>query len=252
MSKHESSPNVTTYLLTTVNVKPNQMNNDIRTNIKENLIKKLTKPKPKCFAHYGVVMEVHDIFYAPDARIIAEDPSCSATFNVKFLCTLCHPLNNTTIIGNIQGINQMVIYIVNGPLDILINTGRNINPKVFKFNTKIRQWTVQKEVSDASTEDVKRQIIKIGTHVKVKILEKKITDKSERVVCLGYLENIATDEEARDALNKQRNTSLVEDMDQYISKNKYFNDENNFNNENNENNGNSENDLNNEEYSEDE
>jgi DNA-directed RNA polymerase subunit E'/Rpb7 len=204
------------------------MNNNIRNHIKDNLIKKVTN---KCFSSYGYVVQVHDISYGQDAKIIPEDPSASAIYNVKFLCTLCHPLNNSMIVGHIKGINQMVIQVTNGPLDILINTIRSINGTVFKFNNKFRVWTAQRESDkEDSTEDGGKKfiILKPGTHVKVKILSKKIIDKSERILCLGYLDGVATEEEtiqsmkdsfiSKDGLRSGA-VSIIENIDEYVSQN---------------------------------
>lgn len=227
------SPYINTYLLTNVSVHPSQMNNNIRNHIKDNLVKKVTN---KCFSSYGYVVQVHDISYSQDAKIIPEDPSASAIYNVKFLCTLCHPLNNSMIVGHIRGINQMVIQVSNGPLDILINTIRSINGTIFKFNNKMRVWTAQKDSDkEETTEDGGKKfiILKPGTCVKVKILSKKIIDKSQRILCLGYLDSMATHEEAMESLKdgfaskdgfKSGSATIVDDIDEYISHNIKEND----------------------------
>jgi DNA-directed RNA polymerase subunit E'/Rpb7 len=222
------SPYINTYLLTNVSVHPSQMNNNIRNHIKDNLIKKVTN---KCFSSYGYVVQVHDISYGQDAKIIPEDPSASAIYNVKFLCTLCHPLNNSMIVGHIKGINQMVIQVSNGPLDILINTIRSINGTIFKFNNKLRVWTAQRESDkEDSTEDGGKKfiVLKPGTCVKVKILSKKIIDKSERILCLGYLDSVATEEETIQSMKdgftskdgfRSGSASIIENIDEYVSQN---------------------------------
>jgi len=57
--------------------------------------------------------------------------------------------------------------------------------------------------------------------MKVKIINKKIINKSERILCIGYLENIASEEEI-----KQNDASLNKIKEKYQDIQEYLNIEN--------------------------
>uniref|UniRef100_A0A6C0EC26 RNA polymerase Rpb7-like N-terminal domain-containing protein n=1 Tax=viral metagenome TaxID=1070528 RepID=A0A6C0EC26_9ZZZZ len=220
-----NNPYINTYLLTNVSIHPSQMNSNIKSHIKKNLSDRVLN---KCFSEYGFITEIHSVYVMPDAKLIPEDPTASAVYNVKFLCTLCHPLNGSTIMGVVESLNQKVINIVNGPIRIIINAAiSNVNTNVFKFNNKERVWTIvqsDKKSNDKTDEPKKYMILKAGAHVKVKIISKKIVDKTERILCLGYLENIATDEEVKESLknkyiHKPSKDNTIENIDDYIKNN---------------------------------
>lgn len=222
-----SSPYINTHLMTKVSIEPIKMDNNIRNHIKSNLERRVMN---KCFSHYGFIMGIHEISYNSDAIISPEDPSTAAIYNVKFLCTLCHPLNNSMIIGEIKNINSMVIQVVNGPLNIIINTTRSINNNIFKFNNKLRLWTI-KEENNTSEDNKKYMVLKPGMYVKVKILSKKIVDKSDKILCLGYLDSVASVEEAENNIkqlygNKDVNRdNIIDNIEEYINQDNIVNDE---------------------------
>ena len=192
------NPYINTYLNTTVRILPSQMDNNIRKHIKNNLEKEHSN---KCFLDYGYVSKILEIVPNYDADVIAEDPLSCALFQVKFLCEICRPLLNSTIICRTQGVTPPIILLVNGPLDIIIKTSQNINKNVFVFNQKINTWTAKKE----TVEQNKYIVVKEGMLMKVRIINKKIINKSERILCIGYLENIASEQEIKEneeSLNK--------------------------------------------------
>jgi DNA-directed RNA polymerase subunit E'/Rpb7 len=209
-----NNPYINTYLNTTVRILPSQMDNNIRKHIKNNLEKEHIN---KCFLDYGYVSKIVEIVPNYDAEIVAEDPLSCALFQVKFLCELCRPLLNSTIICRTGGVTPPIILLVNGPLDIIIKTSQNINKNVFVFNQKLNTWTAKKE----SAEQNKYIVVKEGMLMKVKIINKKIINKSERILCIGYLENIATEEEIR-----QNEESLNKIKDKYQNIQDYLNIEN--------------------------
>jgi len=208
------NPYINTYLNTTVRIVPSQMDNNIRKHIKNNLEKEHIN---KCFLDYGYISKILEIIPNYDAEIVAEDPFSCALYQVKFLCEICRPLLNSTIICRTQGVTPPIILLVNGPLDIIIKTSQNINKNVFVFNQKLNTWTAKKE---SSTQN-KYIVIKEGMLMKVKIINKKIINKSERILCIGYLENIATEEEIKD-----NDELLTKIKDKYQNIRDYLNIEN--------------------------
>jgi len=208
------NPYINTYLNTTVRILPSQMDNNIRKHIKNNLEKEHIN---KCFLDYGFVSKIVEIIPNYDAEIVAEDPLSCALFQVKFLCEICRPLLNSTMICRTQGVTPPIILLVNGPLDIIIKTSQNVNKNVFVFNQKLNTWTAKKETKEQN----KYIVVKEGMLMKVKIMDKKIINKSERILCMGYLENIATEDEI-----KQNEESLNKIKEKYQNIQEYLNIEN--------------------------
>ena len=209
-----NNPYINTYLNTTVRIMPAQMDNNIRKHIKNNLEKEHMN---KCFLDYGYISKIIEILPNYDAEIVAEDPLSCALFQVKFLCEICRPLLNSTIICRTQGVTPPIILLVNGPLDIIIKTSQNINKNVFVFNQKLNTWTAKKETAEQN----KYIVVKEGMLMKVKIINKKIINKTERILCIGYLENIATEEEI-----KQNDASLNKIKEKYQNIQDYLDIEN--------------------------
>ena len=76
------SPYFSTYLDSNVSLKPDQLNNELRINIKKNLS---IMYKDKCFKEFGYIMDIYSIQDKfDDGEIKLGDPSSSVHFNVKF------------------------------------------------------------------------------------------------------------------------------------------------------------------------
>lgn len=209
------SPYINTYLNTTVRIHPNQMDNNIRKHIKNSLEKEHLN---KCFLDYGYLNKIHEINPDYDAEIVAEDPMACALFKVRFSCTMCRPILNNSIICKAVGITPPIIYLTNGPLDIIVKTSQNLNKNVFVFNQKINNWTAKKDTgtdTDTNTKN-KYQVIEEGMYLKVKIINKKIIDKADRILCTGYLENIATEQEIKESITSHTIIDKYSSMKDYL------------------------------------
>lgn len=192
-----NNPYITTYLNTNVRILPREMDNNIRKYIKSNLEKEHTD---KCFQDCGYIVKIHEMEIMSDGQIIPEDPMCCARFNIKFLCTLCRPINNTFIVAKIINMSEKLIILSYGPLHIIINTLNSINKNIFVFNQNISRWTAKKKSDSKDLKDTNTQkyiVLKQDSHVKVKILSKKIIDKTKQIICLGFMEDIATDDDIK-------------------------------------------------------
>ena len=205
-----NNPYIITYLNTTVRILPQQMDNNIRKYIKTNLDREHIN---KCFLDYGYITKIHEISPEYDAEVVAEDPMACGLFKVKFLCTLCRPLLNSTIIARIQAVTSPIIYLVNGPIDIIIKTSQNINKNTFMFNQKHNKWIVKKEGDEPN----KYIILVPGQFMKVKILSKMIISKSEKIFCIGYLENIAQESEIKESIYLEKNIDKQTSMQEYLN-----------------------------------
>jgi len=190
-----NNPYISTYLTGTVRILPREMDNNIRKYIKLNLEKDHNN---RCYQDYGYIVKIHELELINDGRIIPEDPMCCAKYDVKFLCTLCRPINNTYIIAQINGITDKLIILKNGPLNIIIKPFNSLNKDKFTYNQNLSSWIAKKESSTKNEAQQLQQkfiILKKGTYIRVKITSKKIIDKSNEIICFGFMEDIATDSE---------------------------------------------------------
>jgi len=213
------NPYISTYLNTVVRIHPSLMDNNIRKHIKASIEKDYIN---KCFLDYGYITKIHEIYPDYDAEVVPEDPMACALFKVKFLCTICRPILNSTIIAKIFAVTGPTIYLTNGPLDILIYTTKNMNTKLFVFNQRLNTWTVRKDAditdnTNTETETHKKFIVlKPNMYVKIKILNKKIIDKTDRILCSAFLDSIATEEDIKESLNTNTMINRYETMQTYL------------------------------------
>jgi DNA-directed RNA polymerase subunit E'/Rpb7 len=210
-----TSPYINTYLNTTVRIHPNQMDNNIRKHIKNNIEREHLN---KCFLDYGFLQKIHEIYPDYDAEIIAEDPLSCALFKVRMSCSLCRPILNSSIICKTMGITPPIIYLVNGPMDIIVKTSQNINKNIFIFNQRLNRWTAKKEDIIETETDAKKKyiILEEGMYLKVKIINKKIIDKSDRILCIGYLESVPNEKEIQESLNTIQSVQKYSSMKEYL------------------------------------
>jgi len=208
------NPYISTYLNTIVRIHPSLMDNNIRKHIKALIEKDYIN---KCFLDYGFITKIHEIYPDYDAEVIPEDPMACGLFKVKFLCTICRPILHSTIIAKIFAVTGPTIYITNGPLDILIYTTKNMNSKLFVFNQRLNTWTVRKETENSETETHKKFIVlKPNMYVKVKILNKKIIDKTDRILCSAFLDSIATEEDIEESIKTNSVVNRYDTMQTYL------------------------------------
>lgn len=209
-----NNPYISTFLTTDVRIHPREMDNNISKHIKYNLEKEHIN---KCFNDYGFIAKIHELEINKDAKIIPEDPLCCAIFKVKFLCTLCRPITNTFVIAKIVSITEPLIILSYGPLEIIVKTFSNLNKNIFIFNQKISHWTAKKEIKNDKETQQRYHVLKQGGYLKVKIIGKKIINKSKAIICSGYVENIASEEEIKKSITDMYNIKKYESIDDYIN-----------------------------------
>jgi DNA-directed RNA polymerase subunit E'/Rpb7 len=194
------------------------MDNTIRKYIKTNLEKEHIG---KCFQDYGFISEIHDIEIISDGKIIPEDPMCCALFVVRFLATLCRPVNDTMLIAKILGVSEKLIILGYGPLQIIIKTSNRINNNIFVFNQNLSRWTAKKSSDKSDKSDEKKNVqkyivLKNDMYVKVKILSKKIVDKTKQIICMGFMEDVADDKEIEKSIKDIYEPKKYTSIDEYI------------------------------------
>ena len=208
-------PYFNTYLSTTVILHPSQMDNDIYKHLKNNLINDLQN---KCYINFCYIEKIYKIEERSGGKIIPEDPSASASYDVKFSCKICRPLKDTTIVCEVVGISKTIIYLRNGPIYMLIFEGQ-INMDNFVYDEKRNVW-----LAYGASSYIPGQGIPIveGSYVKAKITDTQIENKSTRILTLGTLENIATTKESNEIIESREH-----DSDEFIEYDDYINNNNN-------------------------
>jgi len=206
-----NNPYITTYLTSYVRILPREMDNNIRKYIKGSLEKEHIN---KCFNDYGYITKIHEIELVGDGKIIPEDPMCCASYNIRFLCTLCRPLNNSVVIAKIIGISEQLIFLSYGPLEIIVKTFNSINKNIFIYNQNLSRWIVKK--NNTKEDQQKFIILKNDSYLKVKIISKKIVDKTKQIICMGFVENIASDKEIELSIKNMYEPTKYDTLDDFI------------------------------------
>jgi DNA-directed RNA polymerase subunit E'/Rpb7 len=175
-----TSPYITTMLETNVVVKPNQLNNRIYKNLKDNLIAKL---EGKCYKNYGYINKIYEIKEMSDGVVVAENPTNSAYYIVKFTCKLCNPIKANQIICKIEKINSAFINAQNGPITVII-----VMDSIDK----------NKFVKDGKTGNLLTKdgtVITTGLYIKITVLSKQFNDMDTIIMAMGELNDIVTNED---------------------------------------------------------
>lgn len=187
------SPYVFTILHSTIVLKPEQMNENLYNNLKQNLI---TAYKNKCYKDYGCIMDIIEIKDKKMGRCETEDLTASARFNVTFSCILCRPLKNTYTLCKIENLTKAVIVAKNGPISIIFTPDQD---KINENNFVI----VNNNIKYKDPKSTQIQALAVDDIVKIKILKMTFRDNADNIVIIGYLDNIANTKEIKDFYDDQ-------------------------------------------------
>lgn len=174
------------YIYTTMNVKvslrPEQMNNKLYINIRDNLVKKVDK---KCYNNYGYIMEVYKILKIGNGIISTENFTGSSVFDINFSCKLCRVVEGVNIVCKIIKITRALSLAENGPITIII-TNDKINNNIFYFdnNNYLRY-----------KDNNKSKKVEQGDFVIVNILNKEFHHKDEKIKAIGFLKSMASEKD---------------------------------------------------------
>jgi DNA-directed RNA polymerase subunit E'/Rpb7 len=194
-----TNPYFTTKLSTTIILHPHQMNEKIYLNLKKNLEEKVVN---KCYNKYGFVIKVIEILKYGEAVIEAENVDCSALFSLDFSCKICLPMKNMQIVCQINKFNKLLMIGINGPITVVVTNNR-INENVFfkDDNNNIRYKNKNGE----------SKLLAAQEFIKVIIQTVKFYDGDEKITCIGFLNDIANDEEIGDYYsNMYKETNVIE------------------------------------------
>jgi DNA-directed RNA polymerase subunit E'/Rpb7 len=198
-----TSPYFNTRLQTTVSLTAKQMNNEIDSHLKQNLIREF---EGKCYKNYGCISKIYEINEKKGGRIEAENSVSSAYFDVIFSCRISIPLKNKFIICKVEQATQALTGAINGYIKVLLTNDR-INADNFivgKTGIFIKSKTGLKALTK-------------GDHVKVKIESRKFNDKDTIIMCMGILHSMATEDEITKFQQDEYNYSeKFVDYDKYI------------------------------------
>ena len=199
-----TSPYINTKISTSIMLHPYQMDNKIYVNLKKNLEKKISN---RCFSKYGYVVKVIEILNYKDGVIEAENTESSALFDLDFSCRICLPLKNTQIICEIDRINKLLITAKNGPILVVITNDRINSSLFFKDNNNNIRYKQNEQSKMLEPQDF----------IKVTLQTIKFYDGDEKIKAIGFIDNIATEEEKKNYYADQYKDVEIINFDKYLS-----------------------------------
>lgn len=169
--------NITQY--SKIQIKPHQLNSDIKNYMKLELRKKVEK---KC-NKVGFIDEVYRIenYYESDMK--PENLSGCCTFDVAFHCKICIPIVDTIIIAQIKAINQVLVLANNGPIMIFIPK-ENINETI---------WDSYDNFQHRKT----KEQLKVNSYVKIEVVRSRINQLDYQIKVIGKLLDFADENEIK-------------------------------------------------------
>jgi DNA-directed RNA polymerase subunit E'/Rpb7 len=204
-SKYDN-PYIITKLRTKVMLYPEQMTNKLYLNLKDNLKK---NHENRCFKNYGYITHIYSITRKKRGILEAENVTSAVLFDIEFSCRLCRPIEDMKIICRIFRVSRGLITAENGPI-ITIIIDSKINQKIFfTGNDNILRY---RNTGGSSK-------LEIGDFVIVKVSNYEFNNKDDKIKVIGYLEDIATQEDV-----EQFYTNLYDDTNQEQEKQKQDSD----------------------------
>ena len=165
------SPYINTELYATVQLHPNQMNQDLYINLITNLRKKVEK---KCNTD-GYVTKVYKIMSYSSGYIVAEDFMTSSRYDIKYSGRICSPIEETIIVCKISILKKLLITAENGPIITFI--------KANDFNQEIFKRDLDGNIILIKTEEK----IKPNDYVKIVVRQTFFRTGDEHILVIGYL-----------------------------------------------------------------
>ena len=176
------SPYINTKLYTIISLLPQQMDNNLYVNLKNNLQRTL---QGKCFKDFGFIDEIYEVIDYTNNIIYAENFSAASTFDVTFSCRLCFPLKNSLILGKIAAYTSTSILLINGPILVIVNNDSINEKNFFTDTTGIIRY---KNIAGAPH-------LKIEELLKVRIINSTLHHGDTDIYAIGYIEDVGTEEE---------------------------------------------------------
>ena len=179
-----SVPFVDTLLRASVPLRPHQMGNDVYSNLKNNLIKRVKK---RNFGKHGHIAGVYRVQGYENNVVCAEDRDASALYEVDFSCRLCKPMEGMRIVCRVETLSRVIVRLVHGPIYVIVTSDR-LNEGVF-FRDGERALRYRR--------DGKSTVLGAGDFVKVSLGPVSFNTGST-IICLGFLEDVASSDEVKE------------------------------------------------------
>lgn len=157
---------------------PNQLNNDLLTHMKNNLEELY---KNRCFKDIGFIIDIIDIIKYSEGIIYPEQNEGCVQYIVEFTCKMSVVIKDTIIIGKVEQINPKFILLSHYPYDIVVEY-RNINTDKFEYVIPNIKY-------------INGDYINKGDYLKIRIIRSNLMNGETKIITLGYLEDIVSDEE---------------------------------------------------------
>lgn len=182
------NPYVIREIGTKISLNPTQLDFNLYKNLKNSLIKKVEGKNIK----YGNVVQVHKITDYSNGFIDTSNFTGNAVYDIKYIATLCIPVDEKQIVVRIDMRNDSkpinikdlkAIRCSNGCIDCIIMTNL-IDSQKFQMNT---DGTVSYRTTNTP--------LLSGDYLKISIQNKQINANTSRIMVIGYLNDLATEEE---------------------------------------------------------
>jgi DNA-directed RNA polymerase subunit E'/Rpb7 len=176
---------------TKISISPTQLDFNLYKNLKNNLIKKVEGKNIKI----GNVVRVHKITEYGNGYIDPNSFMGNALYDIKYIATLCVPIELKQIIVRIdmrsdadKGVNTKdfkALRCSNGCIDCIVMVNL-IDIQKFRMNV------------DGTIEYIKTNAVLMnGDYLKVTIQNKQINANTNRIMIIGYLNDVASEEEVQ-------------------------------------------------------
>ena len=197
-----------TYINEMITVEPYNLSTGIIANIKSYVEKKLYK---KCYKkEFGLITKIHSINIVGDGELHHEIPDGSVFFNVQITVQLCNPLMKSKIVALVQTYNKHQIHAVIKELNVnIIIPSQHVNDKIFFVdNNAIASYYYTKDKHGE-----KKKLIPGNSYVYIIVFQKSIIEKSENILVLAKMQDIATVEEYEKQFENFNETSISVNVD---------------------------------------
>jgi DNA-directed RNA polymerase subunit E'/Rpb7 len=204
------NPYVIREVSTKVTLLPTQLDFNLYKNLKNNLVTKVEGKNIKI----GNVVRVHKITDYNHGYIDTNSFNGNAIYDIKYIATLCIPIEQKQIVVKVnmrndteKGINIKDLKAIrcgNGCIDCIVMTNM-IDMQKFQIN-------VDGTVSIRETNTP----IKENDYLKITIQNKQINANTNRIMVIGYLNDIANESEVKTYYDAPTDESLEEDVNERV------------------------------------
>lgn len=169
-----------TTLKARVVITPEQLNNDLYMNIKDNLSARLVG---KVYKDYGFISTIYNIQSISKGYIKQEDNDCNVEFDVSFFCRIVKPTIGDIIIAKISSMTQDYIMFSSGSIKAVVKN-TNISDKY--YYDAIKNAYVRKE---------NNKELDVGDYFKIEVNKYRIAAKESTIYITASLVEDASDED---------------------------------------------------------